>query len=70
MSRLTDNEDNIRTIDINDNESDVPLSLTIANNQRSFSECCEREQQKISPKEEVRLLPAKTLLLEIQSEWF
>lgn len=50
MSRLSDTEDNIRTIDINDNESDVPLSLTTTNNQRSFNECYEGER-KVSPKE-------------------
>lgn len=44
MSRISDNDDNTRTIDINDNDTDVPLSLTTANNPRNTNDYYREEK--------------------------
>lgn len=46
MSRLSDNEDSARNL--NDNDADVPLSLTTANNARNSHEFYSREEKRPS----------------------
>lgn len=52
MSRLSDNDDNTRAIDINDNDTDVPLSLTTSNNPRNTNDYYRDE--KSPPQDDVR----------------